>query len=88
MPVILLFILVWGMFAGWLANIILGGGSRPKDWGPLLVAGFLGSFVGGMIFSLIAHEGLKLRPSGLIGSTLGAIVVLLVFKLVQGRSKK
>ena len=42
-PVILLFILVWGMFAGWLANIILGGGSRSKDCGPLLVAAFSAS---------------------------------------------
>ena len=35
---ILLAILLWGMLSGWLANLILGGSSRPDDWGPLLVA--------------------------------------------------
>jgi uncharacterized membrane protein YeaQ/YmgE (transglycosylase-associated protein family) len=78
--VILLAILVLGLFAGWLANIILGGSSRPADWTPLLIAGFAGSFVGGMLFSLIAGDGLKLRPSGIIGSILGAVIVLFVMQ--------
>lgn len=32
------------------------------------VADFTGSFVGGMLFSLIAGDGLKLRLSGVLGS--------------------
>ena len=43
---ILLAILLWGMLSGWLANMILGGSSRPDDWGPLLVAG-LAVYFGG-----------------------------------------
>jgi uncharacterized membrane protein YeaQ/YmgE (transglycosylase-associated protein family) len=82
---IILFILVWGLFAGWLANLILGGGSRPEDWGPLLVAGLVGSFVGGLLISLLAGDGLDLRPSGLIGSIIGAIVVLLIYRTVRER---
>ena len=77
---ILLAILALGFFAGWLANIILGGTSRPADWTPLVIAGFVGSFVGGMLFSLIAGDGLKLRPSGIIGSILGAVIVLFVMQ--------
>lgn len=75
---ILLSILLWGLLCGWLANIILGKGSRPAEWWPLLVAGLAGSFVGGMLLSLLAGDGMRIRPSGLIGSIVGAIIVLAV----------
>ncbi len=78
-------IIVWGVAAGWVANLILGGGSRPADWGPLMVAGFSGSFVGGLLLSLISGEGFSLRPSGIIGTVLGAVVVLAIYQAVQGR---
>lgn len=73
---LVLFLIVWGLFAGWLANLILGGGMRPDDWGRLLVAGVAGSFVGGLVSSLLAGDGLALRPTGLVGSVIGAIIVL------------
>lgn len=82
---IIIAIVVWGFFAGWIANLILGGGSRPNDWGPLLIAGLLGSFVGGMLGSLIAGDGLALRPSGIIGSVVGAVVVLAALKFFRDR---
>jgi uncharacterized membrane protein YeaQ/YmgE (transglycosylase-associated protein family) len=84
--VIILAILVLGLFAGWLANLILGGGPRPVDWGPLLVAGLVGSFVGGLLASLIAGDGLDLRPSGIIGSIVGAVIVLAIYRAVQARN--
>jgi uncharacterized membrane protein YeaQ/YmgE (transglycosylase-associated protein family) len=83
--VILLAILAFGLLCGWLANIILGGGSHPQDWGPLLIAGFAGSFVGGMIGSFLAGDGFNLRPSGIIGSVLGAVIVLAIWQAVQGK---
>ena len=83
---IILAILVLGLFAGWIANLILGGGPRPADWGPLLVAGLVGSFVGGLLGSLIAGDGLDLRPSGIIGSIVGAVIVLAIYRAVQARS--
>jgi uncharacterized membrane protein YeaQ/YmgE (transglycosylase-associated protein family) len=52
-----------------------------------MVAGILGSFVGGLIVSLLAGDGLRLRPSGLIGSVLGAVIVLAVWAAVRGRSR-
>ena len=74
--VLILAILALGFFAGWLANIILGGSSRPANWVPLIIAGFAGSFVGGMLFSLLAGDGLRIRPSGVVGSIIGAVIVL------------
>ena len=72
---LILAILVAGLFVGWLAQLILGSNSRNVDWGIAIVAGFGGSLVGGLLFSLIAGDGLALRPSGFIGSLLGALIV-------------
>ncbi len=82
---LLLAILVFGLFAGWLANLILGGSPRPADWGPILAAGVIGSFVGGLLLSLVSGDGLSLKPSGLIGTVVGAVVVLAIFQAMQGR---
>ena len=83
---LLLGILVWGLFAGWLAHLILYRGTDP-EWGRLLIAGLAGSFVGGLIASLIAGDGLELRPSGLIGTVVGAMILLLIDKAVTGPSR-
>ena len=77
---LILAILAFGFLAGCLAQIILGLGSRPD--GRTLVAGLVGSFVGGLLASLLAGDGLSLRPSGLIGSIVGAIVVLVIWTRV------
>ena len=61
---ILLFLIVWGLFAGWIANLILGGGMRPDNWGRLLVAGVVRSFVGGLLSNLLADDGAGPAPVG------------------------
>jgi uncharacterized membrane protein YeaQ/YmgE (transglycosylase-associated protein family) len=80
---LILAILVFGMFIGWLAQFVVSPGQRP-DWGRNLIAGLVGSFVGGMAISLLAGDGLELRPSGIIGSLSGAVVVLLVWRAIAG----
>lgn len=74
---LLLALLAFGFLAGWLAQIVLGLGSRPDA--RTLVAGLVGSFVGGLLVSLLAGDGLALRPSGLLGSIAGAIIVLAIW---------
>ncbi len=81
---LILYIIVLGMASGWVAQKILG---RGTNWGEALVAGLIGSFVGGLLASLIAGDGLKLRPSGLIGSIIGALVVLALWGAIRGRSR-
>jgi uncharacterized membrane protein YeaQ/YmgE (transglycosylase-associated protein family) len=76
---ILLGILGIGMLAGWTAGWITRMNDRI-DWGTRIIAGLIGSFVGGLLFSLIAGDGLALRPSGIIGSIVGAIVVLVIWQ--------
>ena len=58
------------------------------NWTTALVAGLLGSFVGGLLVSLLAGDGLALRPSGIIGSIVGAILVTLAWDYWQGRQEK
>jgi uncharacterized membrane protein YeaQ/YmgE (transglycosylase-associated protein family) len=84
---IILFIIVWGMAIGWIAWLVVRGFGEPVSWGTALVAGLLGSFVGGLLVSLISGDGLELRASGIIGSIVGAIIVLLVIGAVQRRSR-
>jgi len=83
---LLLAILLFGMFVGWLGQIILGMGTRPN--GQSLIAGLAGSFVGGLLISLIAGDGISLTPSGIIGSLAGAILVLVVWGVVDKQRSK
>jgi uncharacterized membrane protein YeaQ/YmgE (transglycosylase-associated protein family) len=85
--VLLLGILVIGLFAGWLAQLLLGGGSRI-DWGQSLVAGLLGSLLGGLVVSLLAGDGLRLRFSGIIGTIGGAVVVLAIWNAVRASKRQ
>jgi uncharacterized membrane protein YeaQ/YmgE (transglycosylase-associated protein family) len=75
-------LIVAGMMIGWLAQFILGRGAGQTDWALALFAGLVGSFVGGLLFSLIAGDGLALKPSGIIGSLLGALIVTAVWQTV------
>jgi uncharacterized membrane protein YeaQ/YmgE (transglycosylase-associated protein family) len=81
--VLILAILVLGLAAGWVAHLLVGRGD--PNWTQLFLVGIAGSFVGGLISSLIFGDGLSLRPSGLIGSIVGATLVLYVVRAVSGR---
>jgi uncharacterized membrane protein YeaQ/YmgE (transglycosylase-associated protein family) len=85
--VLIIALIVFGLAAGWVAQLLLGRGGREIDWGLALVAGLLGSFVGGLIASLVAGDGLDLRPSGVIGSIAGAVLVTAVAGATRGRSR-
>jgi uncharacterized membrane protein YeaQ/YmgE (transglycosylase-associated protein family) len=86
--VLILFIIVWGMIIGWVAQMILGRtrGMGRNNWGEAIVAGIVGSFVGGLLISLISGDGVDLKASGLIGSIVGAIIVLAIWGAIRGKS--
>jgi uncharacterized membrane protein YeaQ/YmgE (transglycosylase-associated protein family) len=84
---LLLAILGLGILAGAVAQLVLGTGLYRIDWGEALVAGLVGSFVGGLLASVIAGDGLRLRPSGLIGSIIGAIVVTAAYRWYRARGR-
>jgi len=74
------------MAIGWIAWLVVRGFDTTVNWGMALLAGLLGSFVGGLLGSLIAGDGIEFRASGIIGSIVGAILVLLVIGAFQRRA--
>ncbi len=84
MIVLIFGLLGFGMIIGWLAQLALGMGSKPNSQS--LIAGVAGSFVGGLFASIVHGDGLELRPSGFIGSFLGALVVLGIWRASARRS--
>jgi uncharacterized membrane protein YeaQ/YmgE (transglycosylase-associated protein family) len=75
---LLLGIILFGMLIGAAAQLIVGRSAKGVDWGLALAAGIVGSFIGGLLISLLSGDGLAFRPSGIIGSLVGAIIVTLV----------
>jgi uncharacterized membrane protein YeaQ/YmgE (transglycosylase-associated protein family) len=82
--VLILAIIVLGMGAGALAQLIVPTHQRV-NWTEALVVGLIGSFVGGLLISLLFGDGLRLRPSGIIGSIVGAIIVQLIWRAIRSR---
>lgn len=74
--------LVIGAIAGWLASWIVGGGGLLT----YLISGVIGAFVGGYLFSVL-RINLPIKNiwlSQVITATVGAIVVVLVARLIAG----
>jgi len=78
-PMLILAIILFGMIAGALAQMALGQSMRDVNWTIAILTGLIGSFVGGLLVSLLAGDGLELRPSGLIGSFVGALLLTLAW---------
>lgn len=83
---LILLIIVFGMVVGAVAQFIVGRTGQGVDWSLAIVAGLVGSFVGGLLGSLLSGDGLALRPSGLIGSLVGAVLITLAWMWWRGRS--
>jgi uncharacterized membrane protein YeaQ/YmgE (transglycosylase-associated protein family) len=84
---LILAIIVFGMVIGAGAQLILGRSGGRIDWTMAIVAGLVGSFVGGLLISLLSGDGLDLRPSGIIGSLVGAVAVTAGWRWWEGRDK-
>ena len=83
---LILGLILFGLLIGAAAQLLLGRDDGGVNWTIALVAGLVGSFVGGLIISLIAGDGLSLRPSGILGSLAGAVLVTAVWRWYAGRS--
>ena len=87
---IIILILI-GLLAGAVARLVVPGRDPMGILGTILL-GIIGSFVGGFIWNLIQYHRLaphKFHPVGIIGSILGAILVLLVLRMTGvGKSRR
>ena len=80
-------LLVVGFLAGALARLLVPG-PDPMSVGQTWLLGVVGSFVGGFLgyalFGADLDDG-PVQVAGVIGSVLGAIIVLLIYRAVTGR---
>ena len=85
--VLFLFILVIGLISGAIARAVVPG-RHKMSIGSTILLGIVGSVVGGLLGYLIfgkdSSDGF-LQPSGLIGSIIGAIIVLVIYLQVVKR---
>jgi uncharacterized membrane protein YeaQ/YmgE (transglycosylase-associated protein family) len=81
-------LLIVGLIAGAIARLIVPG-RDPMGIGGTILLGVVGSFVGGFLgWLLFGHDKSQgaLQPSGLLGSIIGAVVLLLILRAVRKRS--
>ena len=81
-------IILFGLLVGAVAQLIVGRSGTGIDWTPACVAGIGGSSVRGLLISLLAGDGLGLRPSGIIGSLVGAIIVTAAWSAWKACSRR
>jgi uncharacterized membrane protein YeaQ/YmgE (transglycosylase-associated protein family) len=78
-------LIIIGLIAGAVARLLVPGKQDLSI--PMTIAiGIVGSFVGGFIGYLVFHHHGFFQPSGILGSILGAVIVLLIWIKVGGRS--
>ncbi len=81
-------LIIVGLIAGFVARAVVPGDdsmSIPKT----ILLGIIGSFVGGFLADVLFRsdgEDAGLSPAGIIGSIIGAIIVLLIYNAVTRRS--
>jgi uncharacterized membrane protein YeaQ/YmgE (transglycosylase-associated protein family) len=78
--------LIVGLIAGALARLLVPGRDPMGLLGTLLL-GLVGSLIGGFLGDLIAGGDDDFSPAGLIGSIIGAVIALLIYRAAVGRRR-
>ena len=76
--------LIVGLIVGAIARLLVPGRDPIGFFGTILL-GIVGSFIGGLLVSLIFYQDIELRPAGWIGSIIGAVIALLIYRRVGSR---
>lgn len=80
-------LLIVGLVAGFIARAVVPG-QQSMSVLQTMVLGIVGSFVGGLLGYLLFGAGESLvQPSSWIGSIIGAVIVLVIYLWVKGRSR-
>ena len=83
----ILYLLLIGLIAGFVARAVVPG-RDDMSVGATIVLGIVGSFVGGFIGYVLTHHDAgdgAFQASGVIGSIVGAILALLVYRAANRR---
>jgi uncharacterized membrane protein YeaQ/YmgE (transglycosylase-associated protein family) len=85
MVLFIITLIIIGFIVGAIARFLLPGRDPIGMFGTI-VLGIVGSFVGGFLQNLIQHHTLSIHsfhPVGIIGSIIGALVLLLLLRLTR-----
>lgn len=76
--------LLFGLVVGAIAKFLMPG-RDPGGWIVTILLGIAGSFVGGFLATAIL--GRNDQTAGWIGSIIGAMVLLLIYRMIVGRRR-
>lgn len=76
----IIWMVLLGLVAGLIAKALMPG-KDPGGWIVTAVLGIAGSIVGGWLFGILGVGGGG--PAGLIGSVIGAMILLWVYRVVK-----
>jgi len=74
--------IVIGLIAGAIARWLMPG-PDPMGWLGTIVLGIVGSLIGGTLLNLVSGGGLELGAAGILGSILGALIALYVWRRMR-----
>lgn len=74
--------ILFGLVVGAIAKLLMPG-KDPGGWIVTILLGIAGSFIGGFIAQAVL--GREESTAGWIGSILGAILLLFIYRLIAGR---
>ena len=83
----ILYLLVLGVIAGFVARLLVPG-PDPMGVAATIVLGIIGSFIGGflgyVLFGVDFDEG-GIQAAGVFGSIVGAVIALVLYRMTSGR---
>jgi uncharacterized membrane protein YeaQ/YmgE (transglycosylase-associated protein family) len=79
----ILLMIIFGLVVGFVAKLLMPG-RDPGGFIVTIILGILGSLLGGFLFNAIGI-GSGERYAGFIGSVIGAIILLIIYRMIVKR---